>query len=65
MERQHEPKRKIVVVKKKDRGHTAKNETSHINKHEFDPFDPTGNGGHSSGAGERDGAEKLDEDILQ
>ena len=38
MERQHEPKRKIVVVKKKDRSHTAKNETSHTKKNEFDPF---------------------------
>lgn len=65
MERQHEPKRAIVVVKKKDRGHTAKNETSHTKKHEFDPFKAPGDNGHSSGAGSDNQAKGVDEDQLQ
>lgn len=65
MERDHQPKKAITVIKKKDRSHQEKNETSHISKHESDYFKTTDSTGPGSGDRQPNGVEELDADRLQ
>jgi len=64
MERSHQPKREIVVIKKKQI-QVKKKQTSHISKHEFDPFKTTDSTGPGGGDHQPNGAKELDADQLQ